>query len=223
MAAQRAFQAHKDACPVVLLDLMLPPDGPSRAACGRWRVSCAQAPGAKIIVVSGSGDVHYMLQAVRAGAFDFSTKPVDPDVLLIVVQRAPARVALERPVASLKDSLARCRPGGALVGESPAFLRALSLCERVAASDLPVLLTGEYGTGKELIARYLHARSSRAAGPFVAINCGALAARLLESTLFGHVRGAFTGAVRDRPASSSRPTAAPSSSTRSATCRSPFR
>jgi DNA-binding NtrC family response regulator len=185
------------ACAVALLDLMMPPDGTVEGGLRALSALLREAPACKVVVVSGAGDVHHMLRAVQAGAFDFLTKPVDPDVLLVVVQRAAARHELERQLESLRGELAAARPEGALLGQSPAFLSAMSLCERVAGSDLPVLLTGENGTGKELFARALHRGSRRAAGPFIAVNCGALSEALLESTLFGHVRGAFTGAVRD--------------------------
>jgi DNA-binding NtrC family response regulator len=138
-----------------------------------------------------------MVKAVRSGAYDFLTKPVDPDVLLIVVQRAMARFLLERQLRQLRSSLDEGRPGAVMLGASPAFLEAVALAERVANSPLPVLISGETGTGKELLARTVHERSGRE-DPFLAVNCGALPEGLLESTLFGHVKGAFTGAERER-------------------------
>ncbi len=182
---------------VVLLDLMLPPDGTIAGGVAQLEEIVGAHPATKVIVASGAGDTRAMLQAVRAGAYDFLTKPVDPDVLLVVVQRALARVRLERELAQLRASLERAGPAGALVGQSGSFRAAVTLAERVAGSDLPVLVSGENGTGKELLARLVHERSRRAKAPFVAVNCGALTETLLESSLFGHRKGAFTGALRD--------------------------
>ncbi|MFZ5468740.1 MAG: sigma-54-dependent transcriptional regulator [Myxococcota bacterium] len=182
---------------LVLLDLMLPPDGAVEAGLAQLEELVTQSPGTKVVVCSGAGDERHMLRAVKCGAYDFLTKPVDPDVLLVVVQRAMARVALEEELEALKTSLSQAKPDGSMVGQSAAFLQALTLAERIAGSDLPVLVTGENGTGKELLARSIHQKSRRRAGPFVAVNCGALPETLLESALFGHVKGAFTGAVKD--------------------------
>lgn len=184
---------------VVVLDLMLPPDGSVRKGLEQLSEMLSENPRAKIVVVSGAGDTQFAVRAVKEGAFDFLTKPVDPDVLLIVVERAVARTKLQRQVESLQDSLAASSPAGAMIGQSPAFENAVRMAERVARSDLPVLVTGENGTGKELMARTIHEHSPRADAAFVAVNCGALPDTLLESTLFGHVKGAFTGAQTDRP------------------------
>jgi DNA-binding NtrC family response regulator len=183
---------------IVLLDLMLPPDGTAAGGLEQLAAILAARPATKVIVASGAGDIRTMLQAVKAGAYDFLTKPVDPDVLLIVVERALARVQLEEQVASLQASLSEARPEGAMIGQSPAFLKALELAQRVALTGLPVLVTGENGTGKELFARTIHEHSARRDRTFVVVNCGGLAESLLESAVFGHVRGAFTGAVKDR-------------------------
>ena len=144
--------------------------------------------GAPILMISGFGTVDSAVKALHAGADDFLTKPVEPDVLLGKVES----LLVTRP--TLSDS----GPPMGIVGRSALILRVVEEVKSVAPSDVTVLVSGETGTGKELVARAIHARSNRADGPFVAVNCAALSEGLLDSELFGHVRGAFTGAVRDR-------------------------
>ncbi len=195
----RALEAFVAKSPrIVVLDLMLPPTGSPEAGAKLLERMLSRSAGTKVIVVSGAGEGALALSLVRKGAYDFLSKPVDPDVLLAVCARAEARLRLEDRVSELEAEVAsRDRAAVGLLGQAPSFVEARVLTERAAKTDVPVLITGESGTGKEVFARYLHAQSPRASGPFVAVNCGALAPTLLESTLFGHKRGAFTGAIAD--------------------------
>jgi DNA-binding NtrC family response regulator len=141
-----------------------------------------------VLMISGVGSIDSAVRALHAGAEDFLTKPVEPEVLFARVAQALA----SRP------GLTNHPPYHGLIGRSPALRAVVESIARVAATDTTVLILGETGTGKELVARALHAASPRSRGPFIAVNCAGLAEGVLESELFGHVRGAFTGAVRDR-------------------------
>src|SRR5262245_30376503 len=145
-----------------------------------------------VILLTAYGDVPTSVQAMRAGALDFLTKPYDADDLLATVRRAVSR----RFPTRLAGPLPRI-PG--IVGESGALQAVLEQIELVADTDATVLITGESGTGKELVARAIHERSPRRKGPLVRVNCAAIPETLFESELFGYVRGAFTGALNDRP------------------------
>ena len=184
--------------PLVLLDLGLPPDvdGASEGLavlCETLRLH----PLTKIIVVTGNSDRAKAVAAIESGAYDFIEKPVQLDVLKVVLQRALYLSGLERDNRVLKEQIGQAAFDG-LVGTSPPMQEVFQLIRRVGPSDVPVLITGESGTGKELVAQAIHRQSLRQAGPFVAINCGAIPETLLESELFGYERGAFTGATQQR-------------------------
>ncbi len=151
-----------------------------------------------VVVMTAHATIATAVAALRLGAFDYVEKPFDNDALLAVVARALDHSRLARENRYLRAELASRHGSAAIVAESPAMLRVLDLVRRAAKSDATVLVSGESGTGKELIARAVHVQSDRVGGPFVAVNCKALAPGVLESELFGHERGAFTGAERAR-------------------------
>jgi DNA-binding NtrC family response regulator len=147
-----------------------------------------------LIIMTGYATVETAVQALKQGAYDYITKPFDPDELVHLVSRAVEHRGAKREVSRLREKLEEVLPSDELVGSSPGMKRVMELIAMVAPTDATVLITGESGTGKELVARAIHAASPRRYMPFVVIHCGALTETLLESELFGHERGAFTGA-----------------------------
>ncbi len=156
-------------------------------------------PTLPVLIMTTHGSVDTAVSLMRKGATDFLTKPIEGPVLQQSIERVLRRAELEDEVATLRQQLAQKSEGDRLlIGESPVFRQMLDRLPLAARSDVPILVLGETGTGKELVARTLHAQSTRSAGPFVAVNCGALPGELLDSELFGHVKGAFTDARRDK-------------------------
>lgn len=154
---------------------------------------------AMVIVMTAHGGMEMAIQAMKKGAYDYIPKPFSPDQLLLTLKKAEERESLRREVTRLRQEVSIDRRYREIVAKSPAMIKALEVASKVAKHPSPVLITGESGTGKELIARLIHDESDRARGPFIPVNCGAIPENLLESELFGYVRGAFTGADRDKP------------------------
>ena len=193
--AEEAFQAFMaEPVDIVLTDLMMPRLN-GIDFCHRLSVNRPEVP---VVVITAFGSLDTAIAAIRAGAFDFVTKPVEMDLLAIVVERALKHRALQEKVRFLQEAAGGGQDLDEFIGSSPPMGRLRNEIERVADSTASVLLTGESGTGKELVACALHRRSSRRNQRFVAVNCAALPDSLLESELFGHARGAFTGASSAR-------------------------
>jgi DNA-binding NtrC family response regulator len=191
-ALERAptFRPH-----VVVADMVMPViDG-----IGLLKPLATAVPEAAVILLTAHGSIETAVSAMREGAYDYMTKPVDPRRLRVLVEKAVEKVQVNHEVTVLRRQLKETRGLGPLLGVSPAMQEIYRLVEMAAPSPAPVLILGETGTGKELVARTIHELSQRAKGPFVAVNCSAIPETLLESELFGHEKGAFTGAMARRP------------------------
>jgi DNA-binding NtrC family response regulator len=180
---------------VVLTDLKLP----SGDGLGVLRAAKELDPELQVVVMTAYGSIQDAVTAMREGAMDFVAKPIDPDYLVLMVARAIAQRRMLSDYMLLKEELAERRGAPRIIGEDPQLKQVSQQLHRAADTDATVLLQGESGTGKELFARTLHALSPRAEGPFVAINCAAIPETLLETELFGHEKGAFTGATTRKP------------------------
>src|SRR3989338_539225 len=189
-------QVRKHQPPVVTLDLGLPPDADGISeGLATLEAIVSQRPDTKVIVVTGQNDRENAVRAVGSGAYDFYHKPIDADILGMIVNRAYRLRELEMENRDLMQQKTDHTVGG-VVACSPEMVKVCRTVEKVAPSDATILLLGDSGTGKELCARSLHGLSTLSKGRFVAINCAAIPENLLESELFGHEKGAFTGAVK---------------------------
>ena len=150
-----------------------------------------------IVMISGHGNVETAVQAIKQGAFDFIEKPLDLNRILVILRNVKDRNHLVEETQVLKATVKKIK-GSKIVGESPEIIAIKEMIERVAPSDARVMITGQNGTGKELVARSLHDLSNRSKMPFIEVNCAAIPAELIESELFGHEKGAFTSAVKDK-------------------------
>jgi DNA-binding NtrC family response regulator len=190
-SAAEAVQAMTARAPAaVVLDLMLP----DRDGLDLLRDMLARDPGVRVIVVTANGSIQRAVEAMRAGAHDFLVKPVDEARFVAAVAQAMRGPPRDRgaPITAAANSTG-------MIGTSPAIRRVDAMIRAVAGSLATVFVTGESGTGKELAALAVHQHSGRADGPFIALNCGAIPQDLLESEVFGHIKGSFTGAVSDKP------------------------
>ena len=179
---------------VMLLDLKLP-DADGLELLPQIK---REWPGTEVIVLTGYATIDAAVMATKRGAYDFQKKPFDPKSLLLSVERALEHKQLTEETGSLRKALSTMSGGASPIFQSAVMKTVLRTIERVAPSDVSILITGESGTGKEVIADLIHTLSPRAKGPFIKINCAALPRELIESELFGSVKGAFTGAQADR-------------------------
>ncbi len=183
--------ARKFAFDAILCDVKMP------RMDGLEVLQALQGLGSPVIMITGHGSIDTAVEALKRGAFDFIQKPLDLNRVLIAVRHAAERQALMREKAQLEQQIQDAR-ATTIVGESDAIREIIDRVATVAPTDARVLITGNNGVGKELVARQLHALSLRAAGPFVEVNCAAIPSELIESELFGHEKGSFTGAVKQR-------------------------
>ncbi|MFW5908802.1 MAG: sigma-54-dependent transcriptional regulator, partial [Desulfosalsimonas sp.] len=180
---------------LAFLDIRLPDmDGMELLRCIKQKL-----PGIYVIMMTGYASVENAVEAMKSGAFDYITKPFSDDELLIAAKRAIENKRLKEENTALRQKLSEHYHFDHIIGEDPGIQKIFDDIQKVAPTDSTVLLYGESGTGKELFARAVHSHSNRSKKQFVAVDCGTFSSNLLESELFGHVKGAFTGAVNDKP------------------------
>ena len=187
-------KVQKEKYDVIITDIKMPKmDGIE--ALERLQILSPETP---VIMVSGHGTIDTAVEAVKKGAFDFISKPPDLNRMLITVRNALDRSELVNTTQVLRKQV-KSSKGVNMIGDSSPILAIKKMLEKVAPTESRVLITGQNGTGKELVARWIHEKSNRADGPIVEVNCAAIPAELIESELFGHKKGSFTGAIADRP------------------------
>lgn len=185
---------EKEDFPVILCDVKLP-DGNGIELVSEFK---KLRPASEVILLTAYGTIPGGVKSIQQGAFEYLTKGDDNDRILPVVSRAAEKALLQRRIRQLEEAVGQKHHFDNMLGRSPALLRAIDLAKKVAPADTTVLLTGETGTGKEVFAQAIHQASARKTKTFVAVNCSALGRDILESELFGHKAGAFTGALRDK-------------------------
>jgi two-component system response regulator PilR (NtrC family) len=191
VAASRLIASSPSPFPVIVTDLMMPDgSGLDVVACAKKR-----SPSSEVIMMTAHSTVEAAIDAMRAGAYDFVVKPFSPAQMVAQVEKAFEKQALSSENRRLKAQLERHEPTELELGSSPKMRELGATLEKIAPARTTVLITGESGTGKERIARFIHEKSDRRDQPFRVVNCGALPEALMESELFGHVKGAFTGAI----------------------------
>ncbi|HLG04110.1 MAG TPA: sigma-54 dependent transcriptional regulator [Bacteroidia bacterium] len=183
--------AQKEKFDIILCDIKMPRMDGMEALEKLMSIS-SDTP---VIMISGHGNIESAVEAVKKGAYDFIQKPLDLNRLLVTIRNALDKSNLVTETKSLRKKISKTYD---MIGNSPAIMQIREMIERVAPTDARVLITGENGTGKELVARWLHEKSPRAGGPLIEVNCAAIPSELIESELFGHEKGAFTSAVAQR-------------------------
>ncbi len=193
-ASEALKKIHDTLYDILLLDLIMPDMNGITLLKEAKKIQ----PDSEVIIITGFGDIETAVQAIKEGAYNYITKPFQIEKFLIDIQKALEKKYLQENIDVLKRQVDGETSFGELIGSSPSMMKVFSLIRQVALAECTVLILGESGTGKELVAREIHRRSRRCDGPFIAVSCGSLPQSLLESELFGHMKGAFTGALNTK-------------------------